>query len=215
MGLLPFVIAWLFLALISRTKRRVERKRQEKQHEENRREQLEREKEYNKKYYRTNVLVLKENLESNKAYFKDHTVYNITNYGDFVIGTFDDQGNVYSTNNKQIAEITLKDESEGTIKLLRVDELEELRRYNNDERFNRLLDKTSPFWICAEVDWSGRIADWLTGEAIARREYSAGECEKNAIGYGACFVCLQYQIGAHGKYADFYTSPIGTIYDPK
>ena len=162
---------------------------------------------------RTNVLVLKERLECNKAFFKDYTVYAITNYGDYVIGYFDDQGNVYSTGEKKIAEITLTAEFEGRIQLLRIDEFEELRSLHKDEWFNTLLNRTIPLWMCAEVDWHGRVLDFETGETIATRDIYTENYEKNTIGYGPCFACLQYQTGAHGKYADFYTCPIGARYE--
>ena len=158
---------------------------------------------------------------------------------EIIIGRYDNFGKVYDRNGYEIGKVSILDECSALIQLNRLGDLRRLIEVlfnKSDEqsltkeekdRYYLTIRKVNIAWNCAEIRRNGGISDFSTDKLIARPEYLYGNEEttnmkgkqevintndnkNNLLGYGACFVCLQYE-NAHGKYADFYC-PIGETF---
>lgn len=156
-----------------------------------------------------------------------------------VIGRYDNFGKVYDRNGYEIGEVSICDEYSALIQLNRLGDLRRLREalFNkSDEQslteeekdlYYPMTRKMNIAWTCVELNHTGGISDLKTYESVAKPEYlyeeerttnmkehqefiNTNDNKNNLLGYGACFVCLQYE-NAHGKYADFYC-PIGETF---
>ena len=179
---------------VSRNNKKVGQKQNEREEAENRKQE-----------YRDNLFILRENLHYKNAYYKNGVVYCQQEIKDFIIGYYDENGTVYSNNHQEIGRV-----SSELIQMNRLGELDDVRNKLGDEAYFSLCKATNICWNCAEISLYdstfGCIREFLGLEEPIGAPVQSLMKEKNAVGYGACFLCLEYFNGASsgGKYASFY-----------
>lgn len=164
----------------------------------------------------SNVLELTQDAHYKQARFENGIVYAVVGTSTYKIGSYDASGIVYSADSYEIGKV-----SDGIVSLNRLGDLKRyIKTYYNKTDEGELTDgeraayaamckATELLWTCAEVFDFGRVNDFRTGDVVATVKYTRTENEKSAVGYGACFICLQYMTMQNTAYSMFYC-PLGT-----
>ena len=158
-----------------------------------------------------NLFVLRENLSHRYACFDNGKVFAVDAANKHLIGYYDDDGTIYSDMKQQIGHV-----SGELIQMNRLGELEDVRSKLGEDAYFSLCRATNIAWTCAEVSLYpssfGFIQEFLGGEPIGDPDRSLME-DQSAIGYAACFLCLEYFNGYNcgGKHARFYC-PLGQYF---
>jgi len=213
---LPDLIGWLRYDLPKHSEAKKRRREQQAR-------EAERERRYNAEHSTPNVLVLQQDAPYKQARFQNGTVYVMIGSREFKIGSYGTDGKVYSADGYEIGRVGVSKDADALISLNRLGDLQRhLETYYNksDERqltenemkeYSPLCKNTNVAWTCARVWRHGVVDDFDTSEEIAQPKHCVTGNEQSTLGYGACFICLQYMTMQNTRYSRFYC-PLGTYF---